>query len=80
MEKPFVVGGVKFTAIRKTGPRPCWMLKIDESGQIFDPANGVWFKHDTVPTMIADIEETFKRSSGGDEAAWRRSLGIATPA
>lgn len=74
-EKPFVVGGVKFSAIRHSRPIPHWRIRTDENGKEFEPGTG-GISTKSVPKMIADVEELFARFSKGDTNELRRNFGL----
>jgi hypothetical protein len=74
-EKTFEVGGVKFSAVRTMQPRPHWRLRIEESGEIFEPGTG-GISTESAPKMQADVEELFRRMSKGDPVDFRARLNL----
>lgn len=73
-KKPFVVGGVKFSAIRHWRPTPHWRIRTDENGTVFHPGTaGISTK--SVPKMIADVEDLFTRLKR-DEATFRYNFDL----
>lgn len=74
-EKAFEVGGVKFTALRKTFPIQHWVMKINETGEVLDPGSG-GISTKSVPKMQASVQELLDRVSKGDVADFRRRFGL----
>lgn len=73
--KPFEVGGVRFSALRRQHPIPHWVLRVEESGEVFEAGAG-GISTESVPKMKASIEELLERVSKNDVADFRRRLGL----
>jgi len=73
--RAFEVGSIQFTAIRKMHPRPHWVARIEETGEIL--TSGVaGISNESVPKMIGSIQELLDRVSKGDVADFRRGFGL----
>ncbi|WP_103738898.1 hypothetical protein [Diaphorobacter sp. LR2014-1] len=77
---PFDIGGIKFAAVRATQPRPHWRVRLEETGEVFEPGTG-GISNESVPKMKADIQYLLDRISKGDTSDFRRRFGLPpTPA
>lgn len=77
-EKPFEVGGLKFSAVRMRAPSPHWRLRIVESGEVMEAGTGS-ISNESVPKMQASVEEIFRRASKGDPIAFRAMFNLPEP-
>jgi hypothetical protein len=77
-EKTFEVGGVQFAAVRHNLPRPHWRLRVQESGEEYEPGAG-GISTESVPKMRANIEEMFQRVSKGDLVDFRARFNLPEP-
>lgn len=74
-EVAFVIGGIRFTAIRRTHPLPHWAFRTDENGVIHDAGTG-GVTGVSVPKMKSCLQELFDRISKGDTADFRKRWGL----
>ena len=72
---PFELAGVQFAAVRHLVPCPHWRVRLQETGQEFEPGSG-GISNTSVPKMKADIQELFDRVSKGDIQDFRRRWGL----
>lgn len=73
--KVFTIGEIEFSAIRRTTPILHWTVRINESGQDLEPGAG-GISTESVPKMMASIEELLVRISKGDVADFRKRFGL----
>jgi hypothetical protein len=71
----FEVAGVPFAAVRKSFPRPHWLLQTTENNSTFEAGAG-GISNVSVPKMKASVEELLHRVSHGDVADFRKRLGL----
>lgn len=74
-DKEFQVGGVKFSAVRTMFPRPHWLVRLDETGEVLHSGAG-GISNVSVPKMQSDIQELLDRVSKGDVADFRRRFNL----
>lgn len=71
----FEVGGVAFSALRRQVPRPHWVLRIEENGEVLEAGAG-GISTESVPKMKASVEELLARVSKNHVADFRRRFGL----
>ena len=74
-EKSFKVGGVKFSAIRKTAPIPHWVFRLDETGEVFQSGTA-GISNKSVPKMIESFQYLLSRIHKGDAKDFRKGFGL----
>lgn len=74
-EKSFEIGSIKFTALRQQFPRPHWLFRLDETGEVFGPGTG-GISNESVPKMQASIQELLDLISKGDTNDFRKRFGL----
>lgn len=75
IDKEFQVGGVKFEAVRTEFPRPHWLVRLVETGEVLQSGSG-GISNVSVPKMHADIQDLLDRVSKGDIADFRRRFNL----
>ena len=73
--KSFEIGATQFSAVRAMFPRPHWLLRLDETGEVLESGTG-GISNESVPKMQSDIQYLLDRVSHGDCADFRRRFGL----